>query len=1587
MTIPDDRKTLKAVADLLNSDSQTLCRQNLHYILVDLLMENEQESGDIFSDLCDIINSKQSLAEVMSLNMTKLAILLVLELGWPKRKDKALHALNHLMQLCGYSSDITLGEYVSFFVVGILDAIGKFISEKRCGVQIPTNPQALQALEEVIDIIFPDNQAYALQMMTIIQNVGDLPNMQKNAVSLWGRLIHTLDNTTLSLHISVVVNGLLSIITNCDKETKAVVAHEIFDLFTDKCVLTSAILEQLIDIPPLEELAGIKIMIENKHHQLKTETSIRNILKLAKSSDVVDILTSLQDLCRLLENYGEIQNEILKDRDELYSVLLTLAKTQANREDVRGLLASCLGRLGATDPSQVDVKVTEDSVIVLENYQNAAENRQFMCHFIERHLIPAFNKAPNEHIRQRLQYTMQMLVRHSGFTVQLVDEPDAVDRAIYFQWSAFPPAVRSILTPLLTSSFTCSWEVPTYSYPIYEHSQTYSEWLKKWYYKLVESAESQAKPMFSACWPVIQAGNIELAFHLLPYLVVHVLTTNKAKEYGHIAHEVISVLQTKSLSTSHGQKMTQSSLQVVVHITACCRKWLRQKQASTGRQLRSADVGSLRKFLDSIPNGLMAVASYRSKAYAQALLHLELHLKESMESRGSITSEDMDHLQRIYVHMEDLDGMQAILSMFTRTLNFDEEILRLQSSRKYQDARVYYEHILQEKPEDLQLNTGYLDCLGVNGEYGTVLANTNQLIDRYPHWVAHINPFRAEAAWKTCDWDTLDQCVQESSDGSFNKLLGGALANFRKGNNVEARIFIHKAKMEQMESLSVATMASYRQAHDIIFRLQQLQELEDSQIAWESSVAQGSSLPLQRLANRWHQQFHHVVPAAQMRKQLLDLRRTALYELRLGHSTVLAESIRVNAADIWLLTAKTARKAGETGNALGAYLNAETLGAPFAYLERAKLHWKNREYSEAIQFLRSQPQLDIKGKLLLAQYSEELATQDRSVISKLYRETVHGEGEWEKARYNVGRYHDKIAGQKVDIREINVKNIRLYLFVGSSYLKALACGSKYYYHTMPRLLTIWLRIAELDAQKMQIESDELRKVLSEAYKSFNHTMQQAVTEIPPYQFALMLPRLISWLSHSNTDIAQILTAMIMRVLREYPKMAIWYIQAPLESKLPLLRQRCTALLRKLENDPPDTLIPTIIKEAAALTKNLKLLANDKYDDRKVVHSLSRYPGITRLKDLHLCIPREISLLPKLPESSPVGHVPFPEDLPTIQGFGPTIEVMRSLQQPKKIAVIGNDGRRYNFLCKTNDDLRKDARVMDFSYMINTFLKKDPESRQRQLYIRTYAVIPLGEQWGLIEWVNNLNPLKSIVAEEWQKLGIQIKSMYSTVKQLLEGKTDSEKERIFANQVLPSCPSVFYKWFLENFPEPTQWFAARNRYTKTLAVMSIVGHILGLGDRHTENILFDSITGDCVHVDVNMLFDKGLALAVPEKVPFRLTKNLVGAMGIMQQEGAFRKSCEATLQVLRNNKQQLCSVFETLVNDPIIEWQRKAHAMARKESTDVQAEMYSAARRQMTKIEEKIDNGRSIEESVAHLINEATSAKNLSVMFMGWAPYI
>lgn len=74
------------------------------------------------------------------------------------------------------------------------------------------------------------------------------------------------------------------------------------------------------------------------------------------------------------------------------------------------------------------------------------------------------------------------------------------------------------------------------------------------------------------------------------------------------------------------------------------------------------------------------------------------------------------------------------------------------------------------------------------------------------------------------------------------------------------------------------------------------------------------------------------------------------------------------------------------------------------------------------------------------------------------------------------------------------------------------------------------------------------------------------------------------------------------------------------------------------------------------------------------------------------------------------------------------------------------------MLKPKDDLRKDSRLMEFNDVVNMYLHRDPESRQKRLYIRTYSVVPLNEECGIIEWVENLVPLRPVLMTLYKQKG-------------------------------------------------------------------------------------------------------------------------------------------------------------------------------------------------------------------------------------------
>ena len=160
--------------------------------------------------------------------------------------------------------------------------------------------------------------------------------------------------------------------------------------------------------------------------------------------------------------------------------------------------------------------------------------------------------------------------------------------------------------------------------------------------------------------------------------------------------------------------------------------------------------------------------------------------------------------------------------------------------------------------------------------------------------------------------------------------------------------------------------------------------------------------------------------------------------------------------------------------------------------------------------------------------------------------------------------------------------------------------------------------------------------------------------------------------------------------------------------------------------------------------------------------MKTFPDLAALMPTRVMIPVQKSLTATLPPAgtNPTDHRPFPPGTATLFELGDAVSVLPSLQRPKKLTMLGSDREKYAFLCKPKDDLRKDLRMMEFTTMLNRLLARDAESRKRRLYLRTFSVIPLTEDCGIIEWVPNTTGFRHIIQGLYADDGLYHKNSHT-----------------------------------------------------------------------------------------------------------------------------------------------------------------------------------------------------------------------------------
>ncbi|KAI7864776.1 hypothetical protein BDF14DRAFT_1831992 [Spinellus fusiger] len=1533
-------------------------------ILAGILLSNDSqyiEQG--LRNWKEIASLDMSIKEWIASHQTKLVAEFAMQLGQQKARTSVDRALDYMIEVLDIVDVRNKSQFLKVLFLPILSHVRTFITEKREKESIPHHPYALKSLGEIMILWNKDIEPNAIQFMSIFTAASNISGMEDEVYMLWQKFMGYVGSEFLSVYLPYVMEGILKIYPHFNERNSKIIRDDLYYAVLTKATLVPEIIRKLPDtstIKGFDELnAGIENVMENFPRDELSSSQILSQVLLENSNEKLsleEILPLLRRLKQILEEDNDQEVTKLRQSNELYSMLIRLSNKKVYHEKIREISAICLGLLGAPDPSRLILTGSQDCYLFNGNFNKEDDMRKFVIDLIKEQLEPIFLTSSDEVVHKCLQYTMQTLLSLSGFTKEVVINTGS--HPVGQKWYEFPRALRDMLFPLLSSAFKSSWVIKTPDYPIYPSAISHAGWLKGWFNRLVQDTEGEAHKLFYACIPVIDSGNLGLALYLLPYLIVHHIIYEDAAKVVLIENELKIALQAAAESDKSTDSMVQSSLQTVVDISTYCRQWIRAQRFLPG--LENAKMKKVNKFLNSIPNQLMAIASFQSKAYTQALLHKENELDEKLFKRETLTQPDYRSLWEIYTKLGDTDEMEAAFSCLTESLNMSEEIAQHEALGEWDMARVCYPIILGEWSPNSVKYDGYFNCLRHNDSFESMYYLADNVIKKNPSSLSVMNAIKAEIFFKRSEWENLKEISRLKMTQTFQSNIACAMSNIRTENYAKVYQHIQSARKEQIENLSNLGTNSYQSLHDCIFKLQLLQELETTQKAVEIALQPEEATlqpetieqrykPIKALVASWKR----AIPLAsqyEVNKEILLTRIAGLFTTRKEMvDGRFSEISKADQGELWLSLAKLAREKGAFPTAFSAMRNFQALETGIFSTEKAILYHKQDKRLAAIKELERIQTRSFEVSVMLHQYKYEGGYINIDQMLKFYKQTAKSYANREDAFYNLGIFMEK-KGDHIRANNPDWSPHEFNELLITIYGNALKSGSNWFDYTMSRFLTYWRLLEEAYPNSPGEEKNELPRPTKKI-------IETAINNILPSQLALVLPRLFSRLAVANSTQRTIEFA-IVKAVTNYPGKVVWQVIAHLDSPKDALKRRSRAILRHLSN--PSRIESSLIIDSHSFSVSLKEIlestpatgSNSKLLDDSMVRRINR---------LDIFIPQEIDSFHSLER-----------EWPKLRAISKEATMLHSAKKPIQITLTGTDGGHYPFLCKKDDDLRRDARVMEFARLINNLLKKDFEARKRLLIIRTYSVIPLGDEWGVLQWVPHLQTLKMSVKTSMEKCFGVVVDWYTSEMVACLNEKDCEKKLKIFNQLNAKYPPVLSKWFLARFREPSQWLDSRRKYVGTLAVMSIVGHVLGLGDRHTENILLDVVSGECVHVDLNMIFNSGEKLHVPEIVPFRLTRNLINAMGVLGYQGTFRESCCITMKILKENSSILLSVFESFINDPTYEGQKR-YQIDGKEMLEV--------------LSKKIPHNMEIRMEVERLMHSASDSRNLVQMFKGWAPWI
>ncbi|ANB11639.1 phosphatidylinositol 3-kinase VPS34 [Sugiyamaella lignohabitans] len=261
-------------------------------------------------------------------------------------------------------------------------------------------------------------------------------------------------------------------------------------------------------------------------------------------------------------------------------------------------------------------------------------------------------------------------------------------------------------------------------------------------------------------------------------------------------------------------------------------------------------------------------------------------------------------------------------------------------------------------------------------------------------------------------------------------------------------------------------------------------------------------------------------------------------------------------------------------------------------------------------------------------------------------------------------------------------------------------------------------------------------------------------------------------------------------------------------------------------------------------------------------------------------PKKVSKLRAYLAESKTGLVSFP---PIALPLNPTVKVVgcipedsnvfKSSLSPIKVTLKAEDGSLYPIILKSGDDLRQDQLVIQIITLMDQLLRNE----NLDLKLTPYRILATATKEGALQFVPN-ETIAHVLAE------------YHGILPYLRNHNPDESNEL---KIKPEAMDTF---------------------VRSCAGYCVITYILGVGDRHLDNLLICP-DGHFFHADYGYILGRDPKPFPPMmKLPYQLIEGMGGASS--ENYDKFRSYCFTAYTTLRKSANLILSLFALMTESSI-----------------------------------------------------------------------